>query len=77
MHLDGGDRVYFYTDGLVEAANRDDVEFGMDRLSDLLASLRSQPLETGLDRVLRVVDDWTGPTPLEDDASILAVEIMG
>jgi len=77
VHLDGGDRVYFYTDGLVEAASRDDVEFGMDRLTDLLASLRSQSLETGLDRVLRVVDDWTGPTPLEDDASILVVEIMG
>ncbi len=75
--LEVGDRVYLYTDGLVEAENADDVEFGIDRLTDLLASLRSQPLESGLDQVLQVVDDWTGPTPLEDDASILAVEIMG
>ena len=77
VQLDGGDRVYLYTDGLVEAANPDDVEFGLDRLTELLASLRSQPLETGLDKVLQVVDDWTGPTPLEDDASILAVEVTG
>jgi len=77
VQFDVGDRVYLYTDGLVEAANQDDVEFGIDRLSELLASLRSQPLETGLDQAMQVVDEWTGPTPLEDDASILAVEVMG
>lgn len=77
VQLEVGDRLYLYTDGLAEAASQEDVEFGIDRLTDLLASLRSQQLETGLDQVLQVVDDWTEPTPLEDDASILAVEVMG
>ena len=77
VQLGTGDRVYLYTDGLVEAESQEGVEFGIDRLTDLVASLRSQPLEAGLDRVLQVVDDWTGPTPLVDDASILAIEIPG
>jgi sigma-B regulation protein RsbU (phosphoserine phosphatase) len=75
VQLEAGDRVYFYTDGLIEAENSQGIEFGVDRLSDLLASLRSKPLESGLDRVLREADAWTGPKPLEDDASILAFEI--
>ena len=75
VQLRGGDRVYFYTDGLVEAENHKGLEFGVDRLSELLVSLRSEPLETGLDRILRAADAWTGPQPLEDDASILAFEI--
>jgi len=75
VQLEAGDRVYFYTDGLIEAEDSQGIEFGVDRLSDLLASLRSKPLESGLDRVLREADAWTGPKPLEDDASILAFEI--
>ncbi len=75
--LDDGDRVYVYTDGLVEAESRQGVEFGVDRLTELLASLRNEPLDAGLDRVLQSVDAWTGPTPLEDDASILAIEFTG
>lgn len=77
VRLDLGDRMYLYTDGLVEAENEEGLEFGLERLTDLLASMRSEPLDTGLDRVLRVVDDWTGPTPLVDDASILAIEVPG
>ncbi|MGB5661427.1 MAG: PP2C family protein-serine/threonine phosphatase, partial [Thermoanaerobaculia bacterium] len=75
--LDDGDRVYVYTDGLVEAESRQGVEFGVDRLTELLASLRNEPLDTGLDRALQSVNAWTGPTPLEDDASILAIEVTG
>lgn len=73
--LEGGDRVYLYTDGLVEAENPHGVEFGVDRLSELLASFRDLPLAVGLDRVLHEVDAWTGPQPLVDDASILAFEM--
>ena len=75
VQLQEGDRVYLYTDGLVEAEDRQGVEFGVDRLTDLLASLRSEPLDGSLDQALKSVDAWTGPQPLEDDASILAIEI--
>ena len=75
VQLEVGDRVYLYTDGLVEAENLQGVEFGIDRLSELLASFRALPLDAGLDRVLQDVDAWTGPQPLEDDASILAFEM--
>ncbi|MGB5296820.1 MAG: SpoIIE family protein phosphatase [Thermoanaerobaculia bacterium] len=77
VQLQEGDRVYLYTDGLVEAEDRQGVEFGVDRLTDLLASLRSEPLDGSLDQALRSVNAWTGPTPLEDDASILAIEVTG
>lgn len=75
VELDEGDRVYLYTDGLVEAESRKGVEFGIDRLTELLASLRDESLDRGLDQVIESVDAWTGPQPLEDDASILAIEV--
>jgi PAS domain S-box-containing protein len=75
VRLAAGDRVYLYTDGLVEAESIQGVEFGLDRLAEVLGSLRTQPLDAGLDKVLKAVDAWTGPAPLVDDASILAFEM--
>ncbi len=63
--------------GWSKLKSRQGVEFGVDRLTDLLASLRSEPLDGSLDQALQSVDAWTGPTPLEDDASILAIEVTG
>ena len=75
VQLKRGDRLYLYTDGLVEAEDAQGVEFGLERLTGLLTSLRTRPLDPSLDRVLKEVDAWTGPAPLIDDASILAIEV--
>jgi sigma-B regulation protein RsbU (phosphoserine phosphatase) len=71
--LHPGDRLYFYTDGVIEARDAADQEFGYERLVAELDRLRDRPLSAGLDHVAAVVRDWSG-SDLRDDVSLLAVE---
>ena len=73
LTLDPGDRLYFYTDGVIEALDADEAEFGHVRLLDAIACQRNQPLRTGLEAVAAEVRAWCGGR-LRDDVSLLAVE---
>lgn len=71
--LDPGDRVYFYTDGVIEALNGAEQEFGHARLMSEIDRLRDLPLREGLDVIADLVIAWSGGE-LRDDLSLLAIE---
>jgi PAS domain S-box-containing protein len=71
--LQPGDRLYFYTDGVTEALDASEQEFGALRLMNEIDRLRDRPLREGLDHVADLVQDWSGDH-LRDDVSLLAVE---
>jgi sigma-B regulation protein RsbU (phosphoserine phosphatase) len=73
LTLEPGDRLFFYTDGVVEALNGAGDEFGLDRLFAGMVRHRDRPLGAGLDLVATEVRDWCGGRP-RDDVSLLAVE---
>jgi sigma-B regulation protein RsbU (phosphoserine phosphatase) len=68
-----GDRLYFYTDGVIEALNESEEEFGHARLMTEIERMRDRPLWEGLDVIAEVVTGWSGGH-LADDASLLAIE---
>ena len=74
--LDGGDVVFFFTDGLIEAVNEADVEFGETRLAAALAERRNHPTQTLLDDVVNEVERFTGTRKFGDDVCALAMELM-
>jgi phosphoserine phosphatase RsbU/P len=71
--LQPGDRVYFYTDGVIEALNASEQEFGHARLTAEIDRLRSEPLEPAIDVLADLIVDWSGGR-LGDDVSLLAIE---
>ena len=71
--LEPGDRLYLYTDGVIEASNGAEVEFGLDRLFAGIVRYRDRPLRTGLDLIAADVREWCGGR-LKDDVSLLAIE---
>jgi phosphoserine phosphatase RsbU/P len=71
--LQPGDRLYFYTDGVIEALNASEQEFGHARLMTELDRLRDHPLRPGLDVIADIIVDWSGGH-LGDDVSLLAIE---
>ncbi|MEU8420508.1 SpoIIE family protein phosphatase [Micromonospora sp. NPDC048835] len=73
VHLDPGDLLLAYTDGVTEARGpRDPAMFGEARLRAALVAAAGQPPAALVDRVLRAVDDWLdGQAP--DDIAMLAV----
>ena len=69
------DRLYLYSDGITEATNIDGEQFGKERLLRALVESRPMPLNTSLSSLLATVKEWCGAARLEDDISILALEI--
>jgi sigma-B regulation protein RsbU (phosphoserine phosphatase) len=53
-----GDRLLLYTDGVIEAPNRAEEEFGQERLSRLLTASVGIAAEEMADLILSTVRDW-------------------
>ena len=73
VSLAPGDRIYLYTDGVTEALDAAEVEFGPARLMAEIDRARDLPLREGLDLVADAVREWTDGD-LRDDVSLLAIE---
>jgi sigma-B regulation protein RsbU (phosphoserine phosphatase) len=73
-HLEPGDLVFLYTDGLTEAEDRDEQEFGVDRVVATVAALEGCSAETACEALLLEVERFTEGRPLLDDATLLVVE---
>ena len=59
-------RLLFYTDGISEALNGDDQEFGSTRLTDFVASH-----DCSVSRLMEAVKEFQGLRPQHDDATVI------
>ncbi len=75
VSLGAGDRLFLYSDGLVEAKNGDLQDFGKERVLEAVEAGRGLPLAAGLAALVRSVEQWCGSAAPRDDVSVLAVEI--
>ncbi|HEV8002333.1 MAG TPA: SpoIIE family protein phosphatase [Planctomycetaceae bacterium] len=75
VHLAAGDRLYLYSDGLTETMNSDGEAFGDARLREAIGRESGNPLRQGIDNLLTGILQWHGGEKLQDDISILAVEV--
>jgi phosphoserine phosphatase RsbU/P len=75
MKLQSGDRVYLYTDGLVEHKNTYGEEFGIDRLVETLSQTRERPLPEQVKLTVYKLKEFTKGTFLKDDISMIAIEL--
>jgi serine phosphatase RsbU (regulator of sigma subunit) len=77
LTLRPGDRLFLYSDGVVEASNPNEYvgQFGVERLLKVLNTTRSNSLEECLASLARSIADWCGNVPPHDDISVLAIEI--
>jgi sigma-B regulation protein RsbU (phosphoserine phosphatase) len=71
-----GERLFFYTDGIVEHENRVDQPFGQKRLIEVIQSTQAAPLEQAVKSVIQKVRTYAdNKTPI-DDFSLLGVELL-
>jgi serine phosphatase RsbU (regulator of sigma subunit) len=66
-----GDALLIFTDGLAEAENANDEEFGEDRVLECLANCRDHSAAEVIQNLLRSVDSFTGTVPQHDDITCL------
>jgi serine phosphatase RsbU (regulator of sigma subunit) len=76
IRLASGERLYFYSDGVVEEVSRGGEQFGPARLEKLVAATRRETLQRSVQNVLDAVITWRGDGRLRDDVSILAAEVL-
>lgn len=69
-----GTTLVLYTDGLTEAPNGDEQEFGGARLADVLRAAHTGPAARINDAILGAVGVFSGPGGLRDDYTLLTVK---
>jgi sigma-B regulation protein RsbU (phosphoserine phosphatase) len=74
LTLRTGDRLYLYSDGVIEAMNARGEQFGAARAMKAIASGRAEKLQQSTDRLLGEVLEWHPSAKPQDDVSILALE---
>jgi serine phosphatase RsbU (regulator of sigma subunit) len=76
LQLRKNDRFLFYTDGITEVFNSEKVEFGDERLSEVTLKNIDLPIEQHLDKILDSVFEFGGTKELQDDVTLVGMEII-
>jgi sigma-B regulation protein RsbU (phosphoserine phosphatase) len=71
------DTLLLYSDGITEALNRDDEEFGMERLTELALVGRADPPAELSRRIFGAVSDFTAGVAQYDDQTVLIARVAG
>ena len=69
-----GDTVVLYTDGVTEAINMGEEEFGMERLQEIFTSAPDD-CRKAVEGVFEAVSDFAGEAPQFDDITCLALRV--
>ncbi len=72
--LEDGDLLALYSDGVTEAQNESENEFGMDRLIACMRANRDRPASEIVDEVFREIDLFVGDAPQFDDITLMVVK---
>lgn len=75
-HLDPGDVMLLYTDGVIEARNGDDAEYGHDRLVAMFGATDEAARGSARGLATACLDDlaaFLGGSPRHDDVTVMAI----
>jgi len=73
LQLSSGDRVVFYTDGIVEAMNKQEEMFGFDRLLEVVKDAKSTGADVLLKEIIGKVNAFAGGAAQHDDLTVIVV----
>ena len=72
--LADGDLLALYSDGVTEAQNESELEYGLDRFTACLRANRHLPAPQIVDAVFREIDAFVGDAPQFDDITLMVVK---
>jgi len=76
LTLDDGDRLLFFTDGLVESRNSQGVLYGMERMLAFIRKNSHLTPNVFVDLLIKDVNGFTGNLKADDDRAVLYVEFI-
>ena len=75
ISMNPGDRLFAYTDGIIDAPNPEGESFGLARLKDALDANAGVSLSGLKSAVLKTLHDFTEKELTHDDVTLIAMEI--
>ncbi|MCP5120416.1 MAG: SpoIIE family protein phosphatase [bacterium] len=75
--VDPGDTLVIYSDGVSEAADPDENEFGEERLIELIREHRQQSPQELIDTIITKVEEFASGAPAADDFTLVVVRRTG
>lgn len=76
VDLRPGDVLVLYTDGVTEAFNDKDEEFGEDRLLRVITENRDRPAQEIMEQILAAITAFAGERPQYDDITIMVLRAL-
>ena len=76
LRLAPGDRLVFYTDGIVEAMNPAGEIFGFERLLAVVEKARAESAEGLLASILGAVEAFAGGAAQHDDLTVITLRVL-
>lgn len=77
LKLEPGDSLFVYTDGVPEALNPEEEQYGLNRLRETLNREKEASMEGIIDRVAEDVNRFQGDADQFDDITMLAFRYLG
>ena len=77
IHLDPGDCLYVYTDGIPDAINMDEEQYGLERALNALNTFKDASMEGLLQGVKADQDEFVGAADQFDDITMLGFKYNG
>ena len=74
LELQSGEALVIYSDGVSEAVNYKDEEFGMERLTEVIRKNLKTSASGLRDKVESALSDFTQTTPANDDITLVIVK---
>ncbi len=75
LQLEPGDTLIAFTDGVPEALNPSDEEYGEDRLKDMLRSVAHLPVNDMAARILQDLKTWISDAAQYDDLTFILMKV--
>ena len=75
IQLQPGDTLVVYTDGVTEALNRAEMEFGDARLRSVLTESLEPSAQQVAQKIIDLVKEWQGPSPQHDDLTLIVMRV--
>jgi sigma-B regulation protein RsbU (phosphoserine phosphatase) len=76
VHINKGDILLIYSDGLIEATNKHDEEFGTKRLIDLIQQSKKLSSKQIIEHICQSLNDFLQGKSLEDDLTLTVAKIL-
>lgn len=74
LHLEPGDKVFLYTDGVIGAANNEGIPYGKNRLMDAFSETSGQDAQSTVEALESDLSSFVNEGALREDATFLCFE---